>query len=132
MLVNASEKLVREKCKNKATDQSTTTSEHGGTEKECDCMDWWNVLIFGVIPVLTVIIIFNVKKKLLWIAPLISTVLAFITYMIVLAPITIVELFNNNEWRSFFLLAMLIHFGIAVVHTAIAYFAAYKLKRKKK
>ena len=132
MLVNASEKLVREKCKNKAADQSTTTSEHGGTEKECDCMDWWNVLIFGVIPVLTVIIIFNVKKKLLWIAPLISTVLAFITYMIVLAPITIVELFNNNEWRSFFLLAMLIHFGIAVVHTAIAYFAAYKLKRKKK
>ena len=95
-------------------------------------MDWWNVLIFGVIPVLTVIIIFNVKKKLLWIAPLISTVLAFITYMIVLAPITIVELFNNNEWRSFFLLAMLIHVGIAVVHTAIAYFAAYKLKRKKK
>ena len=95
-------------------------------------MDWWNVIIFGVIPVLTVIIIFNVKKKLLWIAPLISTVLAFITYMIVLAPITIVELFNNNEWRSFFLLAMLIHFGIAVVHTAIAYFAAYKLKRKKK
>ena len=132
MLVNASEKLVREKCKNKAADQSTTTSEHGGTKKECDCMDWWNVLIFGVIPVLTVIIIFNVKKKLLWIAPLISTVLAFITYMIVLAPITIVELFNNNEWRSFFLLAMLIHFGIAVVHTAIAYFAAYKLKRKKK
>ena len=100
--------------------------------KECDCMDWWNVLIFGVIPVLTVIIIFNVKKKLLWIAPLISTAFAFITYMIVLAPITIVELFNNNEWRSFFLLAMLIHFGIAVVHTAIAYFAAYKLKRKKK
>lgn len=35
-------------------------------------MDWWNILIFGVIPVLTVVIMFIVKRKLLWIAPLIS------------------------------------------------------------
>ena len=93
-------------------------------------MDWWNVLIFGVIPVLTVVIIFFIKKKLLWVAPLISTVLAFITYMIALAPITIIELFGNNEWRGFFLLAMLMHFGIAVVLTAVAYFVAFMLKRK--
>lgn len=33
MLVNTLEKLVKEKCKNKAAHQSTTTSEHGGTEK---------------------------------------------------------------------------------------------------
>ena len=98
-------------------------------------MDWWNVLIFGVIPVLTVIIIFNFKKKLLWIAPLISTALAFITYMIALELISFSEMlkfFSYSESRGFFILAMLMHFGIAVVLTAIAYLAAYILKRKKK
>lgn len=95
-------------------------------------MDWWNVLIFGVIPVLTVVIIFFVKKKLLWVAPLISTVLAFLCYLITLAPITIVEVFGNNEWRAFYILAMLMQFGITVVLTVIAYFAANILKRKMK
>ena len=93
---------------------------------------WWNILIFGIIPVLTVAVIFIVKKKLLWIAPLISTVLAFTSYMIALVPITIVELFSNNEWRGFFLLAILMQLVITVVLTVIAYFAAYILKRKQK
>lgn len=94
--------------------------------------DWWNILIFGVIPVLTVVGIFIVKRKLLWTAPLISTALAFITYMIALAPITIAELFSNGEWRGFFLLAILMHLIITVGLTAIAYFAAYILKQKQK
>lgn len=92
--------------------------------------NWWNVLVFGVIPVFTVVIIFIVKRILLWTAPLISTALAFITYMAALAPITIAELFSNGEWRGFFLLAILMHLVIAVVLTVIAYFAAYILKRK--
>ncbi len=93
---------------------------------------WWNILIFGIIPVLTVAVIFIAKKKLLWVAPLISTVLAFISYMIALVPITIVELFSNGEWRGFFLLAMLMQFVITVVLTVIAYFVAYIPKRKQK
>lgn len=92
--------------------------------------DWWNVLIFGIIPILTVAIIFIVKRKWLWTAPLISTSLAFITYMVALAPITIAELFRNGEWRGFFLLAMLMQLVITVVLTVIVYFAAYILKRK--
>ena len=98
-------------------------------------MDWWNVFIFGVIPVLTVVIMFIVKRKMLWKAPLISTVLAFITYMIALElinPIEVIEFFSNNEWRGFFILAMLMHLGIVVVLTAIVYFIAYILKRKQK
>ena len=91
-------------------------------------MDLINILIFGIIPALTVAVIFIVKRKLLWVAPLISAVLAFITYMIALAPITIEKLFSENEWRAFFLLAMLIHLVISVVLTVIAYFAAYILK----
>ena len=95
-------------------------------------MDWWNILIFGIIPALTVAVIFLVKRKLLWIAPLISTVLAFITELIALSPITITELFSNNEWRGFFILAMLMHLIITVVLTVIAYFVAYILKHKQK
>ena len=95
-------------------------------------MTWWNILIFGVIPVLTVVIIFMTKRKLLWTVPLISTVLAFLCYLITLAPITIVEVFSNNEWRAFYILAMLMQFGITVVLTVIAYFVAHILKGKKK
>ena len=92
--------------------------------------NWWNILIFEVIPVFTVVIVFIVKRKLLWTVPLISAVLAFITYMIALAPMTIAEIFSNGEWRGFFLLATFMQFVITVVLTLIAYFAAYMLKRK--
>lgn len=97
-------------------------------------MDWqkWNILIFGIIPVLAVMVIFIGKRKLLWIAPLVSTALSFIAYMMALSPITIPEIFSDNEWRAFFILAMLMHLGIVVVLTIIAYIAAYILKRKKK
>ena len=96
-------------------------------------MDWLNILIFGVIPVLTVAIMFLVKRKMLWAAPIISTILAFVTYMIaLLAPITLEKFFSNSEWRGFLILALIIHFGIAVVLTVIAYLVAYILKRKKK
>ena len=93
---------------------------------------WWNFLIFGIIPVLTVAVIFIVKRKLLWIAPLISTVLAFISYMIALVPITIVEVFSNGEWRGFFFLAILMQLAVTVFLTVIAYFATYILKRTQK
>ena len=71
---------------------------------------------------------------MLWTAPLISTALAFITYMIALELMSLsemLEFFSNNEWRGFFILAMLMHLGIVVVLTVIAYLVAYILKRKK-
>lgn len=92
-------------------------------------MDWLNILIFGIIPVLTVAVIFTVKRKLLWAAPFVSAVCAFVTYAMVFSPVT--EILSNREWRGFFLLAMLMHLGTAAVLTAIAYLAAYILKRRK-
>lgn len=92
-------------------------------------MDGWSVLIFGIIPVLTTAVIYFVQKKILWTAPWISAALALIAYMLALAPITIGEVFSNNEWRGFFFLAMLMQFIITVVLTAAAYFAAY-IKQK--
>lgn len=94
--------------------------------------NWWNILIFGVIPALTVGVILAVKRKFLWTAPLISAVLAFITYMISLVPITMAEIFHNNEWRGFLFLAMFMQFVITAVLTVAACFAAYVLKRKQK
>lgn len=40
------------------------------------------------------------------------------------------EIFSDNEWRAFFMLAMLMHLGIVAVLTILAYIAAYMLKRK--
>lgn len=94
-------------------------------------MDWINILIFGVIPVLTVGIMFLIKRKMLWITPIISTVLSFITYTITVEP-TMIEIFRNNEWRAFYILFMLMQFGITVILTVIAYLIAYIFKRKQK
>lgn len=98
-------------------------------------MDWWNILIFGVIPVLTVIILFIVKRKMLWTAPFISTALAFLTYMMALELISLskmLEFLSYSESRGFFILAMQMHLAIVVVLTALAYFVSYILRRKHK
>lgn len=95
-------------------------------------MDFWNIFLLGIIPVLAVTVIFIGKRKLLWIAPFVSTALDFITYMILLTPTAIVEALNDNEWRPALISAMLLHFGIATVLTIIAYIVAYILKRKNK
>ena len=96
-----------------------------------DKYDVINVLIFVVIPVLSVSVFFFMKRKLLWIAPLLSVMLAFVAYTVNLEP-SIVKIFSNNEWRGFLLLAMLMQFGIAVLLTAVGYLIAYILKRKNK
>ena len=90
-------------------------------------MDWWNISVYGAIPVLTVTIIFFVKRGSLWIAPLTSTVLSFAISIIAMPSILSV-----SEYRGFLLCAMLLHLGIVITLTAIAYFAAYILKRKQK
>jgi len=99
-------------------------------------MDWQNFLIFGIIPILTVVILFFAKRKLLWLSPFVSTILTFMTYMVILASqgmqSPIIKIFSNNEWRAFLLLALLIHFVITTIVTVIAYLVAYIIKRKKK
>lgn len=95
--------------------------------------DLLNVLIYGVIPLLTVVVVFFVKRKLLWAAPLISTALFVFTYLTVfsVSGIEVPDLFGNSEWRGFFLLAMLIQLVIVITITVIAGLIAYMLKRKK-
>lgn len=96
-----------------------------------DKYDVLNILIFVVIPVISMSVLFFRKRKLLWIAPLLSVMLAFAVYAITLEP-SIIKIFSNNEWRGFLLLALLMQFGIAVLLTAVGYLIAYILKRKNK
>lgn len=96
-----------------------------------DQYDALNILIFGVFPVLSVAVLFLMKRKLLWVAPMISTVLAFIVYVVALEP-SIVKIFSNNEWRGFILLALLMQFGIVAILTAAGYLVTHILKRKNK
>jgi len=95
--------------------------------------DLLNVLIYGVIPLLTVVVIFFIKRKLLWAAPLISTALFVFTYLTVfsVSGIEVSDLFRNSEWQGFFLLAMLIQLVIVITITVVAGLIAYILKRKK-
>lgn len=96
-----------------------------------DKYDVLNILIFVVIPVIYVSVLFFRKRRLIWIAPLLSIMLAFVVYAVTLEP-SIIKAFSNNEWRGFLLLALLMQFGIAVLLTAVSYLLAHILKRKNK
>ena len=91
-------------------------------------MDWWNISVFGIIPVLSVVFVFFIKRKFLWVAPLISTVLS-----VVISVIAMPSILSNREARAvFFGISIPMHLVIVVVLTAIAYLVAYLLKRKQK
>ena len=88
--------------------------------------DWWNISVFCVIPLLSVVTIFFIKRKLLWIAPLISTFLS-ITISVIAMP----SIISYSEHRAmFFGISIPIHLVITIALTAIAYFVAIILKRK--
>lgn len=90
--------------------------------------NWWNASLFCIIPILSVVIIFFIKRKFLWIAPLISTVLS-----VVISIIPMPSLLSNREHRAmFFGIAIPIQLVIVIILTVIAYLVAYILKRRKK
>ena len=89
---------------------------------------WLNVLIYGVIPLLTVVIISVVKRKLLRVAPVISTVLAFISYTMIFTEslkrvgieMPVFALFSDAEWRVWCFMAMALQLIIATILTVVA------------
>ncbi len=90
--------------------------------------NWWNASLFCIIPILSVVIVFFIKRKFLWIAPLISTVLS-----VVISIIPMPSLLSNREHRAmFFGIAIPIQLVIVIILTVIAYLVAYILKRRKK
>lgn len=90
--------------------------------------NWWNASLFCIIPILSVAIVFFIKRKFLRIAPLISTVLS-----VVISIIPMPSLLSNREHRAmFFGIAIPIQLVIVIILTVIAYLVAYILKRRKK
>ena len=91
-------------------------------------MDWWSIIFWGVIPIFTVIAVFFIKRKLLWISPFVSTTLA-----VVYSAIEMPTIITYGEHRAmFFILVMPGHIVIGIILTAIAYLVAYLLKQKQK
>ena len=91
-------------------------------------MDWWNILFFGIIPILTVTIAFFIKRKLLWTSPLISSALGIGVSLLKMPTIG-----SYSEHRAmFFILVVPGQFVIGTTLTAVAYLIGYLLKRKQK
>lgn len=91
-------------------------------------LNWWNISVFCIIPIFSVVIVFNIKRKILWIAPLISSVLS-----VVISMIAMPSMFTNREHRAmFFGISMPIQLVIVIIFTVIAYLVVYLLKYKKK
>ena len=90
-------------------------------------LNWWNTSVFCIIPILSVVIVFFIKRKLLWIAPFISTVLS-----VVISIIAMPSILRNGEHRAmFFGISIPIQLLIVIILTVIAYLVAYILKYKK-
>ena len=96
-------------------------------------MDLWSIVRFLLIPVLTVVITFLINRKALWIAPLISLLLAFITCLISSGSIAsmskISAFFGSNERMWYLFMTLLLNFGIVTILALFAYFIAYIFKR---
>lgn len=91
-------------------------------------MNWWSIIFWGLIPILTVVAVFFVKRKLLWISPFVSTALA-----VVYSAIEMPTIISYGEHRAmFFILVMPGHIVIGIILTAIAYLVAHLLKQKRK
>jgi len=90
-------------------------------------LNWWNVSMFCIIPILSVVLVFFIKRKFLWIAPMISSALSSIVSIIAMPSIL-----RNREHRAmFFGISIPIQLVIVIILTVIAYLVAYILKRKK-
>lgn len=91
-------------------------------------MNWWNISVFYIIPIASVVFFFFWKRKYLWMAPLFSTVIS-----IAISLLAMPSILNDAEHRSmFFGISVMLHILVAVVLTVLAYVAAYFWDRKGK
>ena len=84
-------------------------------------MNWWNISVFCIIPIVSVVFFFFWKRKYLWMAPLISTAISVVISLLAMPSI------HRN---MFFGISIMLHILIVVVLTVIAYAAARFLAKK--
>lgn len=89
-------------------------------------MNWWNISVFCIIPIVSVVFFFFWKRKYLWMAPLISTAIS-----VVISLLAMPSILSDAEHRNmFFGISIMLHILIVVVLTVIAYAAARFLDKK--
>jgi len=89
-------------------------------------MNWWNISVFCIIPIVSVVFFFFWKRKYLWMAPLISTAIS-----VVISLLAMPSILSDAEHRNmFFGISIMLHILIVVVLTVIAYAAARFLAKK--
>lgn len=83
-------------------------------------MNWWNISVFCIIPIVSVVFFFLWKRKYLWMAPLVSVVIS-----VVISLFAMPSILSDAEYRSMFLgISVMLHILIVVVLTVLAYVAA--------
>ena len=89
-------------------------------------MNWWNISVFCIIPIVSVVFFFFWKRKYLWMAPLVSVVIS-----VVISLFAMPSILSDAGYRNmFFGISVMLHILIAVVLTVIAYAAARFLDKK--
>lgn len=89
-------------------------------------MNWWNISVFYIIPIVSVVFFFFWKRKYLWMAPLISTAIS-----VVISLLAMPSILSDAEHRNmFFGISIMLHILIVVVLTVIAYAASRFLAKK--
>lgn len=89
-------------------------------------MNWWNISVFCIIPIISVIFFFLWKRKYLWMAPLISTLIS-----IAISLLAMPSFLSDAEHRNmFFGISVMFQILIAVVLTVIAYVVAHFWDKK--
>lgn len=90
-------------------------------------MNWWNISVFCIIPIASVVFFFLWKRKYLWMAPLISVVIS-----VAISLFAMPSILSDAEHRNmFFGISVILHILIAVGLTALAYVVAYFLDKKR-
>lgn len=87
-------------------------------------MDTWQVLVFFIFPIASVLLMFFLKKKILWISPIISTVLSVI-YSIRVMP----SILTVAESSIFWAITIPMQLVITVFFTGVAYIICWLLKK---
>lgn len=83
--------------------------------------------MFGIVPVLAVLCLFCFRRKYLWSAPIISTILA-----VVISTIAMPVIFEGGEATDMFVYIVLpMHFTITLILTVVAYGVSFVLKKKR-
>lgn len=96
-------------------------------------MNWWNISVFCIIPIFSVVVMFCFKINRLWIAPLVATVLSCLISAVLTSIVSIAampSILYDNEHRALFFLCLILQFIIIFVLSVIGFVIKYIFHNK--